>query len=350
MRLRFIGIVSVLAALLAVFAGVARALDFDDEDPHPPHPEIGLVYHYEIGTHAGCLPHHVVLSSGQLPPGLTLSQLNDHTALVSGIATDAGTFSAWLAVKDCENKSAEALFSFETWARRWGITTVSLAPAAAGSPYSAKLEGKGVQSNVTWTVSSGSLPAGLALTPDGTISGTPTGGAATFTVTGTAVSVDPAAPGARGDPRQLPLNADALVAAAPPPPGGGGGVPGPLAPVAGEGGHRPDHRTRSRCARRDRAEDVRADGPLTSASPTIPAVKVTSASSGASPATFEPSGQRPLLTAVVPVYNGGPHIVENVGVIQDALARGLPGADVEVIVVSDGSIDDTAERLLAARG
>ncbi len=58
----------------------------------------------------------------------------------------------------------------------------------------------------------------------------------------------------------------------------------------------------------------------------------------------------PVLTAVLPVYNGGEEIVENVGVIRRALADGLPGENVEVIVVSDGSIDETAEQLLAARG
>jgi glycosyltransferase involved in cell wall biosynthesis len=58
----------------------------------------------------------------------------------------------------------------------------------------------------------------------------------------------------------------------------------------------------------------------------------------------------PVLTAVVPVYNGGEEIVENVGVIRRALADGLRGEDVEVIVVSDGSIDETAEQLLASRG
>ena len=58
----------------------------------------------------------------------------------------------------------------------------------------------------------------------------------------------------------------------------------------------------------------------------------------------------PVLTAVLPVYNGGEEIVDNVGVIRRVLAEGLPGEDVEVIVVSDGSIDETAEQLLAARG
>jgi glycosyltransferase involved in cell wall biosynthesis len=59
---------------------------------------------------------------------------------------------------------------------------------------------------------------------------------------------------------------------------------------------------------------------------------------------------RPLLTVVVPVYNGGDEVVDNVGLIQRAVTRDLPGEDVELIVVSDGSIESIAERLLAARG
>jgi hypothetical protein len=57
-----------------------------------------------------------------------------------------------------------------------------------------------------------------------------------------------------------------------------------------------------------------------------------------------------VLTAVLPVYNGGAEIVGNVDVIRRALAVGLPGEDVEVIVVSDGSIDESAAELARARG
>jgi hypothetical protein len=49
------------------------------------------------------------------------------------------------------------------------------------------------------------------------------------------------------------------------------------------------------------------------------------------------------------VYNGGDEIVANVDQIRRSVGEGLPGEEIEVIVVSDGSIDDTAERLLAAR-
>ena len=211
MRFRFIRALVIAAVVAAAFAGVARALDFDDEDPEPPHPEIGLVYHYEIGTHAGCLPHKVVILSGALPPGLKLSQLNDHTALVDGIATESGTFSAWLAVHDCDNRSAETLFTFDVWARRFSIATASLPSAGLGAPYSVTLQTAGIDSNTTWTVTSGALPAGLTLSSGGVISGTPTaGGAATFTVQASGVAKD--FTGTRIDTKQFTLNVVALAA------------------------------------------------------------------------------------------------------------------------------------------
>ena len=71
------------------------------------------------------------------------------------------------------------------------------------------------------------------------------------------------------------------------------------------------------------------------------------AASTVSPAADAKS--RPLLSIVVPVYNGGQEIVENVELIRRAAAGRLPPDDVELVVVSDGSIDGTVERLLAAR-
>jgi glycosyltransferase involved in cell wall biosynthesis len=68
-----------------------------------------------------------------------------------------------------------------------------------------------------------------------------------------------------------------------------------------------------------------------------------------SPAGHSDPGTRPVLTVVVPVYNGGEEVVDNLDAIKGAITDGLPHASVELIVVSDGSIDDTAERLLAAR-
>lgn len=53
------------------------------------------------------------------------------------------------------------------------------------------------------------------------------------------------------------------------------------------------------------------------------------------------------LTVVVPVYNQAGSIVENLRVIRERVAAGVP-EPFEVVVVSDGSVDETEERLLEA--
>jgi large repetitive protein len=213
MNFGFLRVLTLMVCLAGAFAGVARALDFDDEDPVPPHSEVGMVYSYVIGSHAGCLPHHLEVLSGELPPGLSIRSIALDKSVVEGVATEAGTFSAWIALKDCENKSAETLFTFDVWARRWGITTTSLKAAAVGSPYSATLEGAGLPSDVTWEVTAGSLPPGLTLSTAGVISGTATAvGSSTFTVKATAKEKNFGP--TRIDSKQFTLNAVSLAASA----------------------------------------------------------------------------------------------------------------------------------------
>ncbi|TMK69896.1 MAG: glycosyltransferase [Actinobacteria bacterium] len=85
--------------------------------------------------------------------------------------------------------------------------------------------------------------------------------------------------------------------------------------------------------------------------PTIGAVRGASASGPAvTAAPAERSHSRPSLTIVVPVYNGGDDVVANVETIRATVVAALPKEEVEVVVVSDGSIDGTAERLLETRG
>ena len=63
------------------------------------------------------------------------------------------------------------------------ITTTSLPDTVVGIAYSVTLEAAGGNGDYTWSVLSGSLPAGLTLSATGTISGTPTAiGNFTFTV------------------------------------------------------------------------------------------------------------------------------------------------------------------------
>lgn len=63
------------------------------------------------------------------------------------------------------------------------ITTTSLPAASGGTAYNATLQGSGGIPPLSWSITSGSLPATLALSSDGTISGTPcAGGTSNFTV------------------------------------------------------------------------------------------------------------------------------------------------------------------------
>lgn len=57
------------------------------------------------------------------------------------------------------------------------------------------------------------------------------------------------------------------------------------------------------------------------------------------------SETQPLLSVIVPVYNEARTIVENVRAIRDRVSAGID-EPIEVIVVSDGSIDSSEERLL----
>lgn len=63
------------------------------------------------------------------------------------------------------------------------ISTSSLPAATVGVRYSATLQASGGKSNYTWSLSSGTLPAGLTLSQAGVLSGTPTkAGNSSFTV------------------------------------------------------------------------------------------------------------------------------------------------------------------------
>jgi hypothetical protein len=211
MRFRFIRVLALAAVLAGTFAGIARALDFEDEDPHPPRGEVGMVYSYEIDTTGGCLPHRLEVLSGQLPPGTTIRPVDYDTHEVEGVMTQAGTFNTWLAVRDCDNRSAELLFTFDVGPRRFSIATDSLPPAGIGAPYSATLQTAGIDSSTTWELTAGSLPAGLTLSPAGVISGTPTaGGTATFTVEATGAAKDSS--GTRVDSKQVTLSVESLSA------------------------------------------------------------------------------------------------------------------------------------------
>jgi hypothetical protein len=143
----------------------------------------GVTYSAKLAATGGSKPYTGPVTQGSLPAGLTLVTT---TGLISGRPTAGGKSVFTVAVTDSENPSvtASAAESITVNVNPLLVTTTSLPTATAGSTYSATLAATGGIKPYTWTIGTGTLPAGLTLNAEtGVISGTPTaGGSSAFTV------------------------------------------------------------------------------------------------------------------------------------------------------------------------
>jgi cyclophilin family peptidyl-prolyl cis-trans isomerase len=121
-------------------------------------------------------------SGSSLPAGLTLST----TGVISGEPTTAGTTSFTVTATDQSGATASQTYSI-TINNALSITSTVLPSVTVGTAYNATIETSGGTSPIAFALASGSsLPAGLALSTSGVISGTPTAnGSGSVTVTAT---------------------------------------------------------------------------------------------------------------------------------------------------------------------
>ena len=125
--------------------------------------------------------------TGALPPGLLLSS----SGQLSGTPTNAGTFPISVTVTDSSNPPLMSSVPVNLKIADSPIL-ISAAPpvpptGTAACAYSGfTFMASGGSPGYTWAVTSGSLPAGMALSPNGLLAGTPaTAGSFNFTVTAT---------------------------------------------------------------------------------------------------------------------------------------------------------------------
>ena len=140
---------------------------------------VGIVYNQTLTASGGSTPYTWAIASGSLPAGLSL---NTSTGAITGTPTTAGTSSFTARVTDNVAATATKALSIAINAAP-SITTASLPGGTVGAAYNQTLAATGGTTPLTWSISSGSLPAGLSLAAGtGAITGTPTtSGTSSFT-------------------------------------------------------------------------------------------------------------------------------------------------------------------------
>lgn len=138
---------------------------------------VGVPYSILITSTGGVGEHAWGTTAGALPPGLSLAASTASAVLLNGTPTTEGIFNFTVRVVN-GNREAVRSLAITIGSAALTITTATLPDGAAGVAYTAGITATGGQGPYLWSVSSGTLPAGLGLTsaggPSAAIFGTPT--------------------------------------------------------------------------------------------------------------------------------------------------------------------------------
>ena len=137
----------------------------------PPGGEVGVGYSDQLTVTGGTSPFTWSVSSGTLPAGVTLAP---STGLLSGTPTAAGSYTFTVEVTDAGGLTATESVSMTIIAGP-SLNFPTPPYGETGSVYSDTLAVSGGTGPYIWSVSAGSLPAGITLgSATGTLAGTPT--------------------------------------------------------------------------------------------------------------------------------------------------------------------------------
>ncbi len=148
-----------------------------------PSAAVGTAYSQAVSATGGSGVYTYSVSSGSLPAGLSL---NASTGLITGTPSAAGTSNFTVTATDGNGATGSRSFTF-TVNPSLALNPATLPGGTVGTAYSQAMTATGGSGTYTFSVSAGSLPAGLSLNPGtGLISGTPNSAAASmFTITAT---------------------------------------------------------------------------------------------------------------------------------------------------------------------
>ncbi|HXS11570.1 MAG TPA: putative Ig domain-containing protein, partial [Acidobacteriaceae bacterium] len=138
-----------------------------------PSVQVGTPYKVTLAAAGGTTPYQWSVASGSLPSGLTLSS----AGVISGTPTVSGTSTFSVSVTDSTSKPQKQAVTYSIVVTPVQSTPAALSISATALPsgqvstsYAAALNASGGTPGYTWSLASGQLPAGLALSSAGVVS------------------------------------------------------------------------------------------------------------------------------------------------------------------------------------
>jgi len=133
---------------------------------------VGMAYSQTITATGGTAPYTYAVSAGALPLGVTF---NTASGTLSGTPTEAGFFSFTISATD-----ADTFVGTRSYTMLVGQPVILIAPTSAnvstgtGELFNLPFSASGGLAPYTYAITTGTLPAGVTLTAQGVLGGTPT--------------------------------------------------------------------------------------------------------------------------------------------------------------------------------
>lgn len=159
-----------------------------------PSASAGTAYNRTLTASGGNGAYSFAVTAGALPAGWTLSS----AGVISGTATETGSFNFTITATDQSTGSGPYIgsraYSVSVGSPNFTLTPPTLS-APAGQAYTGSFAAGGGTAPYTYSRAAGTLPTGLTLAADGTLSGTPTAtGTFNFTIRAQDSTTGPGSP------------------------------------------------------------------------------------------------------------------------------------------------------------
>ena len=132
--------------------------------------QVGASYSQTLSGSGGTAPYTFAVTAGSLPPGLTLGA----DGSLTGTFTQSGAFTFTVTMTDSNSCTTSKQYTIEVLpCPTITVTPSSLPAGTVGVAYNQTFTASGGTAPYTYSLASGSLPSGVTLNANGTLTGTP---------------------------------------------------------------------------------------------------------------------------------------------------------------------------------